>query len=362
VPHTLKRHANIVEDVKATPVTTPFRAPLRSGQPCAIVNAMGTINSQDDDPTAHTNLYQYEPLPPGDFFRYLVLGPGSGGEPLRCSLHTAAIADKEYEAISYVWGSGVKDQHISCDGCPMNITTNLYNALRRLRDSTKVRHLWADSICIDQDNLEEKGHQVANMSGIYSSASQVLIYMGLDPHGHGPKVASLLSDVDDFLRREIAKLNSLDWEAFPDSNELADHPLLRDERWRSLRVLLDLQWFERGWVVREAGLARHGLVVLGDSDIPWQTLMWAVTWIRGRVDSLPALPNGYVYRRLGSHFDAHVDRYISRLRIFFRAREWARSTLLTHFAQGRDHSNSKTDATASTPSSILFQPQYQDFR
>ena len=293
------------------------------------------MGSLDEKPVAYASPYQYAPLPPGDTFRVLALKPGSSDEPLQCSLRTATIAGAEYEAISYVWGSDIKDQRMLCESRTMNITTNLHEALRTLRKEDNIRYLWADSICINQDDPAEKGHQVANMGHIYSSASVVLIYMGMDPEGQGPEVAALLSDVNDFLQSEIAKMGSLEWDTFPHMDSYAENLLLKDERWHCVRSFLDLPWFERGWVVREAGLAREGLIIWGDSVTTWHHLMWVACWYFGKVNSLPTLPMGYVWRALGSHVHAYKDRYSSTLRVFTGRDSWIPTSFLSHLGQGR---------------------------
>ena len=42
---------------------------------------------------------------------------------------------------------------------------------------------WADAICINQKDLEEKSAQIPLMANIYWNASQVLAYLGEDPDG-----------------------------------------------------------------------------------------------------------------------------------------------------------------------------------
>jgi hypothetical protein len=41
------------------------------------------------------------------------------------------------------------------------------------------RILWIDVICINQDNLQKRGHQVRQMNKIYEEAEQVIIWLGL---------------------------------------------------------------------------------------------------------------------------------------------------------------------------------------
>jgi hypothetical protein len=63
----------------------------------------------------------------------------------------------------------------------MEIRKNLYQALRSLRDvpshsnDARERVLWADAICINQNDLEERNQQVSIMAFIYSRAQTVLV-------------------------------------------------------------------------------------------------------------------------------------------------------------------------------------------
>ena len=66
---------------------------------------MGTEVSRNN------NTYTYDTLSNVQgYFRYLVLKPGTGDEPLACDIHTAHIENVKYEAISYVWGSEEKPE------------------------------------------------------------------------------------------------------------------------------------------------------------------------------------------------------------------------------------------------------------
>jgi hypothetical protein len=67
---------------------------------------------------------------------------------------------------------------IRCEKGKLNITTNLWDALRHIRDPVHIRLLWADAVCIDQSNNEERGHHVKQMSLIYANAVRVLVWLG----------------------------------------------------------------------------------------------------------------------------------------------------------------------------------------
>lgn len=61
------------------------------------------------------------------------------------------------------------------------ITESLHDALCDLRataDSSEGRTLWADAICIDQQNIRELQDQVSIIGFIYRKASRVIMYIG----------------------------------------------------------------------------------------------------------------------------------------------------------------------------------------
>jgi hypothetical protein len=92
-------------------------------------------------------IYHYQPLPPGDRnIRLLQLLPGSGSADIRCEIfdYTINVARPFglYEALSYYWGDPGVRQNIfirnqgSTDYQYCEVTTNVFAALRRLKDST----------------------------------------------------------------------------------------------------------------------------------------------------------------------------------------------------------------------------------
>lgn len=116
----------------------------------------------------------YDALPSDTFIRCLILESGTDDAPIECWLEDTDLDSKrDYEAISYVWGSRTKSEEIICNGKPALITVNLSKALRQIRYASKRRVLWADSLCIDQDSEDEKNQQVALMGKIYACASRV---------------------------------------------------------------------------------------------------------------------------------------------------------------------------------------------
>jgi hypothetical protein len=111
--------------------------------------------------------FQYSPIDASrqDSFRLLDVLPGAFHRPIKCILrqHFRGVPGRVYEALSYNWGDCKPDRPISLNGLQFSVTENLEHALRNLRDDSIVRTIWVDAICIDQSQVQERSHQVAQM-------------------------------------------------------------------------------------------------------------------------------------------------------------------------------------------------------
>ena len=105
------------------------------------------------------------------------LHPGHHGQPMTISLFVCSLYScPDYKALSYTWGSANNPAIIQSDTSELFfMTRSLAGALFQLRYTNKHPILWADAVCINQDDKEEKGKQVEIIHHIYSRASQVLI-------------------------------------------------------------------------------------------------------------------------------------------------------------------------------------------
>jgi hypothetical protein len=126
---------------------------------------------------------EYEPihgLPGGDHIRILSLAPSENlSDPIHVQLSVVKLADDpNFVALSYCWGDATDKLPIFCNEKQFHVTKNLDSALRHLRDESKERIFWIDAICIDQNNVTERGYQVNLMREIYRTAGGVLIWLG----------------------------------------------------------------------------------------------------------------------------------------------------------------------------------------
>ncbi|KAK1473109.1 ankyrin and HET domain-containing protein [Colletotrichum cuscutae] len=117
----------------------------------------------------------------GEHIRILTLLPGdslSSTVEVRLSIVNLSDPTMPYDALSYMWGDSTERESIIANGKALRITRSLASALRYLRHSDREVTIWADGICIDQSNDDEKNVQVALMSEIYTKAASVRIWLG----------------------------------------------------------------------------------------------------------------------------------------------------------------------------------------
>jgi len=102
------------------------------------------------------------------------------GTMSRAKRLTRAFRLPLFYALSYVWGDPTKCHEIWIDGKRLAITQNLYLALRSMQSGdTGTLHVWADAICINQEENSEKSAQIQLMREIYNSASEVRVWLGV---------------------------------------------------------------------------------------------------------------------------------------------------------------------------------------
>ncbi|OGM44109.1 hypothetical protein ABOM_007282 [Aspergillus bombycis] len=222
------------------------------------------------------DLFKYGPLDlDGPAFRLVRLCHGEGPD-IECELFQAWLYPEQslisYEALSYTWGSIETVESIRMNGQRHGITLNLYIALQHLRFRARDRILWVDSICIDQVNDKERGHQVRHMGDIYKRAERVIFWLGQPTYETNLVLDSLRQ-----LQKESTKHACKTWElSDPRWVDLWSvvQPRLEEEYreifWeqrQGLEELLSRPWFRRVWILQEVANARAGLVCCGQMSV-----------------------------------------------------------------------------------------------
>ncbi|KAK1538806.1 D-isomer specific 2-hydroxyacid dehydrogenase [Colletotrichum costaricense] len=100
-------------------------------------------------------------------------------EELRCTCSTIRLDDRPtYNALSYVWGNREAKAQVIVNGVQVNINKSLAGALRRIRHDREPIVIWADALCINQNDEDEKKYQIDLMHRIYGECENCLVWMG----------------------------------------------------------------------------------------------------------------------------------------------------------------------------------------
>ncbi|KAM3068337.1 hypothetical protein ACMFMF_009153 [Clarireedia jacksonii] len=183
--------------------------------------------------------FQYSPLDPSvDGIRLLILEPGAKGEIPTCTLRHVTFRQRpKYEALSYTWGDETQRQNILLEGHSVSVTKNLYNALCGLRRTSEPRQLWADAICINQEDIPERNRQLPLMPFVYERAQIVLIWLGLCEM-ESARDSERASSVDEKAQ------SLLDWLRLSSNSELT-------------KVICYNPYWDRLWIIQEIAKARR---------------------------------------------------------------------------------------------------------
>lgn len=185
--------------------------------------------------------------------RTIGLQPSSDpGAPVICVPRTVSLLDRPtYTALSYRWGEPSDTANITFDARPsFSIPRNLDAALRQLRHPTEVTTLWADAICINQDENEpEKNQQVAMMGSTYGQASSTVIWLG--PEADNSDLA--MDTISHLYRQRI-------W-------EISDNTLTTDH-FEAIATLCRREWWTRVWMIQELLLSPNPIVMCGTKSAP----------------------------------------------------------------------------------------------
>lgn len=183
--------------------------------------------------------------------RVLVLGPGTHNAVVSGSLNVISLRSSstapEYEAISYCWGDATAREQIKLQGLTFNAPASAAEALRYLRYKHEHRVLWIDALCINQDDIEERGSQVLIMADIYRNATLTNIWLGKDDTGLAAALKSVrqILDIVPHDVKEAGK-SSLD---LPDSimRDIYDIKMPSHIDFGSLEAIYLWPWFTRQW-------------------------------------------------------------------------------------------------------------------
>jgi Heterokaryon incompatibility protein (HET) len=218
--------------------------------------------------------------------RLLILSPNLHPEDNRIQCRhfiTSLDSFPSYDALSYMWGQPDDlNLKIWVNGFLVPVRRNLLCALRVLRGDVE-RVLWIDALCINQNDEQERSHQVEMMGEIYKMAYWVLAWLGtpelgepqdkIDVIGHqAPSKPVLAFDFLEVASQRAANRFSRNFIHYQWMNDFVHNPAL-NAHWKELAEICSLEYWTRLWIIQEVCLASKLRVLYGTEMIDW-TAFW----------------------------------------------------------------------------------------
>ncbi|RSM10019.1 hypothetical protein CDV31_007425 [Fusarium ambrosium] len=226
-----------------------------------------------------------------DEFRLICLTAEENGLPadvIHLSLETYNFDNfPDYEAVSYTWGGEDGDgtlRHPIYIGDHWDIllqTRNCCAMLRYLRPSRGIRMVWVDAICINQEDMQERGDQVAKMGQLYTGCSQVFLWLGDDIAFRKPGVYP--------PRLPLHELENLEELQLPSRKERVN-----------IRSLFERRYFSRVWIIQELILPPRIAIPIGDK------IFWVDPFTATHFERLPS--RDWLWEQTGAPWFQHVTR------------------------------------------------------
>lgn len=90
-----------------------------------------------------------------------------------------AMFSTAFYALSYCWGSARRDKDVVCNGRLLVVTAHLKRGIQELQ-AIPLAGSWVriDQISVNQDDPNERSHQVGLMRDIYVQAIRTIIWLG----------------------------------------------------------------------------------------------------------------------------------------------------------------------------------------
>ncbi|KAI1843996.1 hypothetical protein JX265_005822 [Neoarthrinium moseri] len=225
-------------------------------------------------------------------------------------INTKLTDDLEFFALSYLVGEATSTETISINDTKTSVPSSLSEAVRHIREALKsdiarseptprwllraVKHmrvvfpdlmscgairLWAETLCIDQNNPRELAERRVIMSQVYASAKMVIGWLGPSDE-YTDDFLAFLKVAEEYMPPNYGDPG--DKEKNP--QDYAPHHVWLSNKilegfWRSPRHMealhrfYDLPYLHRCWLLEEISQSRFPTFMLGTAMIPWMTIL-----------------------------------------------------------------------------------------
>jgi hypothetical protein len=228
-----------------------------------------------------TQLYEHIPLT--DPVQELRLLQIHGVEPetgvVQCLIETFTINNApSYLALSYTWGQAEgypnswdpfheetqptqpSNHLVRLPSGYLTVTNNLLDGLheinsrarRKEMDFSTDTYLWIDAICINQLDRHERSLHVGVMDQIFSRASGVIVWLGLDLDNSIPEIIPMLKQLSN-LRSRVGEISATEniyvqqviSQQYEELLREFELPSPEDSQWHKVVRFYQRRWFSR---------------------------------------------------------------------------------------------------------------------
>ena len=268
----------------------PELPPLRAEVPFSSISCP-LIKVKPGDKLLSSRHIRLVKLLPPDHLDDMQKGPSiSGPGHLRFEVYQVSLDDVSsagqpiFAALSYACGNPTLTRKAWCDQDCIPTTRNVFDALLHVRHDDRSRLLWADGLCINQEDTEERSHQVAMLNQIYRQA-HVITWLGAGNQTDPTVLFDYLSLTAQVWTSVVRSLRSVDTLEAITHLELERYKISlaanaeyekrcgRQPPSSDLNQILNVAYFTRVWVTQEIILGKSVTCQLGHQLFSVATLV-----------------------------------------------------------------------------------------
>jgi hypothetical protein len=202
--------------------------------------------------------YSYSDLQK-NHFRLLKIS-NNAETPFLLELHDFELTTAPpFTAFSYVEDDEQNPIYVTVNNQSLPITKNLYDTLSTFYDETGSNtdeYIWAEGLCIDQQNENEKADQVGLISNIFRQAAIVYAFLGHPKtqltFSEQKSLTMLVSEILYFLSIHTnAGMTTMNWSR-GESPAMPENlvPSRSNPSWNFLLDMFVAKWWTRAWTVQ----------------------------------------------------------------------------------------------------------------
>jgi hypothetical protein len=215
----------------------------------------------------------YEPLDVENCeIRMLRILPGPLHSVIKCTMtKTSLINPIKYAALSYCWGDPNFTTTIIVNNIPTQVRINLAEALQQLRENG-VHRIWADALCINQADRQEKSNQIRVMKLVYERAEFTYAWIGKEDHDRAataiPFLQTLADTRDDNILAYVHHTHTSPLAATRGRHETDNcQRCLRKSQFQALSNLFSREYWKRRWIIQELAVTTRAQILYAQSAI-----------------------------------------------------------------------------------------------